>query len=301
MSSTAHSDSPAIRFDYDRDGRMSVAVQGAEVEYQGVFDKEKVAAAVRRLGLRLKDRASLYLDAADRCQDDAAAEVLLALAQSHAKRAGEIDDVRQQYNIPLTPIGGANIGVNSRYAGGQNGGLAEVPPSTVETFVPRLPLSVTKEMREHMVRALEGTFVPYNRGEVALRALGLVSGEMSCYVEWLAGLRQLAATTLFLLGRARFVLDEEEVVNGCLLPKGSYGNYVPIVATRGGGERHWQTVAALFRDDCGRPLKTSSLRTLGAKVSQSDGNEFKNIIYLFRPFIFDPDNHPRPNNLYHVA
>ena len=65
---------------------MTVAVQGDEIKYQGVFDREKVEEAVRRLGLRLKDRASLYLDAADRCQDDEAAEVLLELAQSHAER-----------------------------------------------------------------------------------------------------------------------------------------------------------------------------------------------------------------------
>ena len=130
--------------------------------------------------------------------------------------AGRIDEMRQRYDIPLTPIGDANMSANSPFGRGQNEGLVAVPPSTVETFVPRLPMAVTKEMREHMVRALEGTFVPYNRGEVALRALGLVPGEMSCYVEWLAGLGQLAAMTLFLLGRVCFVLDEEEVVNGSL-------------------------------------------------------------------------------------
>ena len=277
---------------------MSVTVQGSEIEYQGVFDKEKVVAAVRRLGLRLKERASLYLDAADRCQDDAAAEVLLALAQRYAEQTGRIDEMRQRYDIPLTPIGDANMSANSPFGRGQNEGLVAVPPSTVETFVPRLPMAVTKEMREHMVRALEGTFVPYNRGEVALRALGLVPGEMSCYVEWLAGLGQLAAMTLFLLGRVSFVLDEEEVVNGSLLPPGSYGNYTPIVAARGGGERHWQTVAALFRDSYGKPLKTNSLRTVGARVAQTGGSEYKNIIYLFRPFMFDPDGRPRSNNLF---
>ena len=87
-------------------------MQGDEIKYQGVFDREKVEEAVRRLGLRLKDRASLYLDAADRCQDDEAAEVLLELAQSHAERSGRIDEVRQQFDIPLTPIGDAKIYVN---------------------------------------------------------------------------------------------------------------------------------------------------------------------------------------------
>ena len=298
MTNTAHSDSPAILFDYERDGRTTVTVQGREIEYQGVFDREKVVAAVRRLGLRLKDRASLYLDAADRCQDDDAVAVLMELAQSHAERAGRIDEVRQRFGVPLAPIGDANIYANSPCARGQNEGLAVMPPSTVETFVPRLHMPVTKEMREHLVRALEGTFVPYNRGEMALRALGLVPGEMNCYVDWLAGLGQLAAMTLFLLGRASFVLDDDEVVNGCILPQGSYGNNIPIVATRGCGERHWQTVATLFRDSYGRPINSASLRTVGARVARSEGREFKNIIYLFRPFIFDTDGRPRPNNLF---
>ena len=176
LSIKAHSEQPVISFEYGNDGQMAVAVRGAEVEYQGVFDKEKVVAAVRRLGLRLKDRASLYLDAADRCQDDAAAEELLQLARECAGRAGRIDEVRQQFDIPLTPIGDANICVNGPFAKGRNRGVPAVPPTTVETFVPRLPIAITKEMREQMVRALEGTFVNYHRGEVALRAMGLLCG-----------------------------------------------------------------------------------------------------------------------------
>lgn len=277
---------------------MTVAVLGDEIKYQGVFDREKVEAAVRRLGLRLKDRASLYLDAADRCQDVEAAEVLLELAQSHAERAGRIDEVRQQFDIPLTPIGDAKIYVNGALAERRNEGSAALPPSTVETFVPRLHMTVTKEMREHMVRALEGVFVPYNRGEMALRAMGLVPGEMSCYVDWLQGLLQLAGMTLFLLGRASFVLDDELVVNGCCLPAGSYGNGTPIVATRGLGEHHWQTVATLFRDATGRPISRASLRSVASRVAKCDGSEFKNIIYLFRPYMFDTEGRPRQNNLF---
>lgn len=298
LSIKAHSEQPVISFEYGNDGQMAVAVRGAEVEYQGVFDKEKVVAAVRRLGLRLKDRASLYLDAADRCQDDAAAEQLLQLARECAGRAGRIDEVRQQFDIPLTPIGDANICVNGPFAKGRNRGVPAVPPTTVETFVPRLPIAITKEMREQMVRALEGTFVNYHRGEVALRAMGLVAGEMSCYVDWQAGLVQLAATTLFLLGRATFVLDDELVVNGCCLPAGSYGNWVPIVAARGGGERHWQMVATLFRDAGGGLLNRASLRSVAARVNAANGKDYGRMLYLFRPLIFDSNDRPRQNGLF---
>ena len=69
MAVNVHSEPPAISFKYDQAGGMTVAVVGQEVMYEGVFDKERVEAAVCRLGLRLKDRASLYLDAVDRCQD----------------------------------------------------------------------------------------------------------------------------------------------------------------------------------------------------------------------------------------
>ena len=227
---------------------MSVAVVGKEIEYQGVFDREKVVAAVRRLGLSLKDRASLYLRAADYCQDDEAAEVLMRLAEGCAERASRIDDVRQQYNIPLTPIGDVNFYVNSPFATGQNEGVVLSPPSTVERFHPQLPIAITKEMREHMVRALEGRFVPYNRGEMALRAFGLLPGELSCYVEWLDGLYSLVAVTLFLLGRVSFELKDDEVVNGSLLPAGSYGNGTAIVTQRRGNGGYWQTVTALFRN-----------------------------------------------------
>lgn len=298
LSITTHSDAPAIRFDYERDGRLTVAVQGGKVEYQGVFDEEQVVSAVRRLGLGQKDRASLYLDAADHCQDDTVAERLMALALQHAEWASRIDGVRQQYDIPLAPIGDVNKYVNSPYADWNNKGLPLVPLTTVETFVPRLSMAVTKEMREQMVHALEGYFVPYHRGEQALRALGLLTGEMTNYVNWLPGLLQLAAVTLFVLGRATLVLEHEEVVNGCCLPAGSYGNGTPIVAARGGGERHWQVVTALFRDSMGRMLNSASLRTMATRVERTDGSEFKEILYLFRPLIFDTYDRPRPNDLF---
>ena len=277
---------------------MTVAVVGQEVMYEGVFDKERVEAAVCRLGLRLKDRASLYLDAVDRCQDDRVSEQLLGLALNYAERASRVSEVRQQFDIPLTPIGSANNGVNDPYMKMQNGGVSALPPSTVETFVPRLPMSITKEMREHMVRALEGVFVPHYRGEMALRAMGLLTGELTNYVDWLQGLLQLTATIQFLLGRATIVLKEEQVVNGCSLPPGSYGNGVPIVMVRGGGDRHWRVVTELFRDSGGRRLNSASLRSTATRVAVTDGREFRNIIYLFRPLIFDNNDRPRQNNLY---
>ena len=298
MNNTVHNDSPAIRFEYGQDGGMTVAVYGDKLEYQGVFDKEKVVAAVSRLGLRLKDRANLYLDAADRCQDEEATEMLIALAHGYAKRANQIDKVRQQYDIPLTPISDAMNDVNSRFAIGRNEGLPTSPPPMMDAFVLRLPIVVTKEMKEHMVRALEGTFVPYNRGEVALQALGLVQGRMSCYVNWLRGQQKLTGMMLFLLGRITIVLDDELVVNGCCLPAGSYGNGVPIVLARSVGERHWQMVAALFRDAMGRPLNSASLRSVAPRVGSRVGSEFGDIVYLFSPLIFDANNFPRPNGLF---
>lgn len=291
-------EAPTIRFNNERDGRLTVTVVGSEIVYSGVFDKAQIESAVRQLGLRQKDRASLYLDAADRCQDTQAAEVLMDLASRHAEQARRIDNMRQQFDIPLAPIGDVNMGVNSTTRHGQNGGGLATPPPTVETFVQRLPLVVTKEMREHMVAALEGVFVPYNRGEVALRAMGLAKGEMVCYVNWQQGLRSLAATILFLTGRATFVLKDEQVVNGCCLPPGSYGNGTPIVMPCGGGERHWQVATALFRDSSGGQLNSASLRTMGARIGSCDGSEFRNIIYLFRPLIFDIHNCPRQNNLF---
>ena len=277
---------------------MSVAVVGKEVEYEGAFDREKVMQAVRRLGLGLKDRASLYLRAADLCQDDEVSEILMELAEGYAERSSRIDEVRQRFDIPLTPIGDVNMLVNSRYPAKGNDRPLAMPPSTVERFHPQLSVAVTKEVCEHMVRALEGKFVPFNRGEAALRAFGLLPGEVTCYVDWLDGLLSLTATTLFLLGRVRFVLYEEEVVNGCLLPAGSYGNGTAIVATRQGGAGHWQTVAALFRDAHGEELKSGSLRTTAARIPSIEGREFRNIIYLFRPLLFDSNGNPRQNSFF---
>ena len=151
-----------------------------------------------------------------------------------------------------------------------------------------------------MVCALEGTFVPYNRGEVALQALGLVPGRMSCYVDWLQGQRQLTGMVMFLLGRTTFVFDVEQVVNGCCLPAGSYGNGVPIVSARCGGERHWQMVATLFRDAAGGMLNSASLRTVASRVGSVSGSEFRSIVYLFYPLIFDANDHPRQNGLFRV-
>lgn len=301
MSATAHTEVAAILFKNEKDGGLTVVVQGREIEYQGAYDREKVVAAVRRLELRQKDRASLYLDASDRCQVDEVSDELYDLGQACAERAGRVDSLRQRFGIPLTPIGNVNNDANNLEAEGGNDGLPTVPPSTVDTFVPRLPMSVTKEMREHMVRALEGVFVPYYRGEMALRALGLESGEMSCYVNWLAPLSQLSALTLFMLGRATITLKEEQVVNDCCLPAGSYGNGEKIVMARGGGERHWQVVTTLFRDSRGGLLNSATLRTLGAKVAKEakeDGAEYRNIIYLFYPLIFDSDGRPRQNGLF---
>lgn len=298
MSLNVHTEPPGIRFKYEKDGRVTVAVVGREVEYQGVFDREKVVGAVRRLGLGLKDRASLYLQASDYCQDDAVSEVLLGLAEGCAERASRIDAVRQKYDIPLTPIGDANNSVNNPFAKGRNEGVATMPPSTVERFHPQLPIAITKEMREHIVRALEGTFVPYNRGEMALRALGLLPGELGCYVDWIDGLRSLAAVILFLLGHASFELEDDEVVNGSLLPAGSYGNGTAVVAQRRGCDGCWKMVAALFRDARGGLLNAASLRSVASEVRNREGKEYRNVLYLFRPLIFDAYDKPRPNNLY---
>ena len=298
MSLNVHTEPPGIRFKYEKDGRMSVAVVGKEVEYQGAFDREKVVSAVRRLGLGLKDRASLYLQATDYCQDDAVAEVLLSLAEGCAERASRIDAVRQRFDIPLTPIGDANNCVNNPFARGQNEGVAAVPPSTVERFHPQLPIAITKEIREHLVCALEGTFVPYNRGEMALRALGLLPGELGCYVDWIDGLKSLTAVMLFLLGHASFELEDDEVVNGSLLPAGSYGNGTAVVAQRRGCDCCWKMVAALFRDARGGLLNAGSLRSVASEVRNRDGREFRNVLYLFRPLIFDAYDKPRQNGLF---
>ena len=298
MSAKGHNATPAIRFDYESDGQMRVAVVGDKVEYEGAFDREEVVRAVRRLELCLKDRASLYLRAADFCQDDEAAEVLYRLAEGCAERAGRIDGVRQRFDIPLTPIGDANMYVNGACGIVKNEGLAMAPPPTAERFHPQLPIAITKEMREHMVLAMEGTFVPYNKGEVALRAFGLLPGELGCYVNWLDGLQSLAAVTLFLLGRVSFVLKDDEVVDGCLLPSGSYGNGIPIVSLRRGCGGYWQMVAALFRDARGGLLNANSLRTVGANVGGSDSRMFRNVLYLFRPLMFDANEKPRSNMLY---
>lgn len=289
---------PAIRFDYDRDGRMVVAVQGAEEVYRGVFDEARVVESVRQLGLSQKDRASLYLDAADRCQDDEVAERLMTLAQCHAERAKRIDRVRQEFDIPLAPIGDANFCAKASADCGRNGGVVEVPPPTVEVLGTNQLIAITKGMRKHMIDALEGTFVPRYRGEVALRALGLLRGRVTNYVEWQQGLLQLAALTRFLRGDATFVLDSELMVGETLLPAGSYGNGTPIVATPKGGERHWQVVTTLFRDSQGRQLNSASLRTVAVQVERTDGKEFREIVYLFYPLIFDSDGQSRQNNLY---
>ena len=298
MTANPNRDMPAIRFDYDKDGRMVVAVQGAKEVYRGVFDEARVVESVRQLGLSQKDRASLYLDAADRCQDDEVAERLMALAMLHAERAKRIDGMRQEFDIPLAPIGDANICVKVYADRGRNGGAAEALPPLVETLGTNQLIAITKEMREHMVHALEGTFVPYNRGEVALRAMGLLRGRVTNYVDWQQGLLQLAALTLFLRGAATFTLDCELMVDEKSLPTGSYGNGTPIVVAPKGSERHWQVMTTLFRDSQGGRLNSASLRTTAVQVDKTDGKEFGGIIYLFYPLIFDSDGQPRPNNLF---
>ena len=298
VSAKAHTETPAIRFAYEKDGRMSVAVVGKELEYQGAFDRDKVVAAVRRLGLGLKDRASLYLRAADYCQDDEVAEVLLALGEGCAERAGRIDTVRQQYNIPLTPIGDVSFHVNGPLGQGLNEGWVAVPPSTVERFHPQLPVAITDKVVEHMVRALEGHYVPYNRGEMALRAFGLLSGEMACYIDWIGGLQSLVALTLLLLGRVSFKLKDDETMNEKLLPAGSYGNGTAVVAQRRGHGGHWQTVCALFRVSNDKMLNSASLRTTAARLDEERGEDYLDMLYLLHPLMFDADHKAKPNGLY---
>lgn len=289
---------PRIRFKDDSDGRFAIIEQGEQIVYKEPFDVKKLEKAVCQLGLSQMDRASLYLDAADFSQDDILNNSMMDLAAKYARHAHRIDKLRQQYNIPLTPIGNANIPAYGPYVARGNEGLVDVPPITVATFVPRLPIAISKDMHDHMVRVLESTFVPPNRGELALRAMGLVTGEMTNYVEWLKGLLQLTALVLFLLGRTSFVLKEEVPVGEYILPKGSYGNGIPIVAARGGGDHHWQVVTSLFRDGNGKRLNSASLRSVASRIGDTDGSEFRNLIWLFYPLIFDTNKNPRPNNLF---
>jgi hypothetical protein len=289
---------PRIRFEDNSDGRFAIIEQGKQVVYKEPFDVKQLEKAVCQLGLSQMDRASLYLDAADFSQDDMLTESMMNLAAKYALHAHKIDQLRQQYNIPLAPIGNVNYPAYGPYVARGNEGLEDLPPITVATFVPRLPFVITKEIHDHMVRVLESTFVPPNRGELALRAMGLMTGEMTNYVEWLKGLLQLTALVLFLLGRTSFVLKEEVPVGDLMLPKGSYGNGTPIVAARGGGDRHWQVVTSLFRDGNGKRLNSASLRSVASRLGDTDGSEFRYLIYLFYPLIFDTNNNPRPNNLF---
>ena len=108
MENSSQSKTPLIRFCYDDNGRSVVVERGQQVVYKGSFDQTKVEEAVRQLGLSQQDRASLYLNAADFSQDDDTTEILKGLALKYAVNANSIDSLRQQYNIPLTPIGSAN-------------------------------------------------------------------------------------------------------------------------------------------------------------------------------------------------
>lgn len=279
----------SFHFDYSEVGKRLFVLNIGGQSYSEEYTNKAFCDLVSRLGLSTKERALLFLLAADQCPDDDDRGWLIGRAQRLARDARQIEDVYVDFNLSSSLLSGANVVARGGGPVLRNGGSDAALTLPIATFHPHLKFSIGEQCKAEMVRVLEKYFVRYGHGELALRVFGLLPGRLDNYVHWCGRLFSLTAVTQFLLGRKAFELKEDVCEEGYCLPAGRYGNRIPLVATYGSGDDYWPIVAAMFRNGAGKELRAESLRVTAARHAGDHLAEVAKILYLFRFLIFDSD------------
>ena len=291
----------SLRFENDKTGGKKFVLTHDGNVYSEKYEKERFYELVNNLVLRTKERAALLYTAADFCSDSAEREWLIGKAWVLAKDGNRIEDDCTKSNIKLTQFSDANSGGGGFVLADLSGGSRGSPPPRGNFILPTKAFEISEQCREMIATELEGWFVDYYQGGLALTALGLENDNESRAVTWLDKQYTLTATVQFLLGLKELPLLEDMFVNRFFLPAGMYGNKnKKIVTTRGGGDNHWRVVAARFQDKNGDAFKASSLRATAARNPRAYQREISEVLYIFRHFIFEPgSSRPLDNGLYH--
>lgn len=289
-----------LRFEYDEtEGKKFVLTHDGH-EYREKYEKGRFCKLVNKLVLRTKERAALFYTAADFCPDAAEREWLIGEARLLARDGDRIEDDCAKSNIRLAQFSDANNGGGGYAVADLLGGSRGSPPPKTNLFYPTKAFEISEQCKKEIADDLQGWFVDYYQGGLALTALGLDDDQAGGPVTWLDKQYTLTATVQFLLGLKELPLQDDMVVNGFLLPAGVYGNKnKKIVTTRGGGDNHWRVVAARFQDKNGDAFNASSLRATAARNPGAYQREISEVLYIFRHFIFEPDSRrPLDNGLY---
>ena len=288
----------AFHFKKNEKGDTLFVLEAGERRYEEEYSYNRFLEVVDSLGLRTKARARLLLEAADLCADDVERERLKRRAKALGQEGQEIEDICANYRLQSALISVADDGFLGTLPPGGNGGLAAPPPLT-KRFSQEYPVLVTEQVKEGMVRMLEGTFVRHGHGWLALRAFGLDGGPIDCYPIWLGELYPLTVVTRFLVGQKSVRREQDEMgYGGCRLPAGEYGNGVKIM-TCGKGCSHWSVVTSLFRDKEGNEISSASLRSIAAREHRDRREVEEMVLSLFYPLIFDTETRkPYPFGLY---
>lgn len=290
----------SLRFENDEAGRMKFVLTHEGKESSGRYEKEHFCKLVNSLVLSAKERAALLYYAANYCVDKEERKWLMDKAKEFANDASKIENDCARNNIDLAQISAANVS-GARFAPTASFvGSRGSPPLMANAFVPIKSFEINEQRKEELVKALEGRFVDYYQGELALTALGLLDGQLLSYVTWIDKMYTLTTIVQFLLGLKPLPLLKDTIMCGFLLPAGMYGNKNKLVNLRGGGGNHWKVVAATFRNPEGGEYKQESLRATAARSPEAHQVEVSEVLYIFRHLIFEPDsNRPLNNGLYY--
>ena len=290
----------SLRFENNTSGGMSFVLTHGEKEYKEKYEKERFYKLVNRLVLRTKERAALLYAAADYSPDEQERKWLIGKASVLLHDGNKIASDCAEGNISLAQISAANISGAGFAPTASFVGSRGSPPLMANAFVPIKSFEINEQRKEELVKALEGRFVDYYQGELALTALGLLDGQLLSYVTWIDKMYTLTTIVQFLLGLKPLPLLKDTIMCGFLLPAGMYGNKNKLVNLRGGGGNHWKVVAATFRNPEGGEYKQESLRATAARSPEAHQVEVSEVLYIFRHLIFEPDsNRPLNNGLYY--